>query len=78
MLKTVEATIDRNGNVKLSEPVKLKGKRRALVTILEDVGSANEAAILAESALRDGWSGPEEDEAWEYLNELPDLDKEKR
>jgi hypothetical protein len=49
-----------------------------LVTILEDEGSANEAAILSESALADGWSGAEEDEAWKHLSELPDLDEGNR
>jgi hypothetical protein len=78
MLQTVEAIIDRHGNVKLSEPIALNGMKRALVTILEDEGSANEAAILAESSLADGWSGAKEDEAWNHLAELPDLDEEKR
>ena len=36
MIRTVEATIDEQGNVRLLEPVKLGSTRRALVTILED------------------------------------------
>jgi hypothetical protein len=78
MLQTVEAIIDQQGNVKLSEPIAISGMKRALVTILEDEGAANEAAILAESSLANGWSGAEEDEAWKYLAELPDLDAEER
>ena len=78
MLQTIEAIIDQHGNVKLAEPVMLSGMKRALVTILEDEGSANEAAILAESALADGWSGAAEDEAWKHLAELPDLDEEQK
>jgi hypothetical protein len=82
MLRTVKATIDRKGNVKLSEAVALDGTRPALVTILDDSFTGgevpNEAALLAESALHDGWSGPEEDEAWAHLKDLPDLDEEQK
>jgi hypothetical protein len=74
MLQTVEAIIDRHGNVKLTEPVKLDGMKRALVTILEHEGAANEAAILSEPALADGWNGAAEDKAWEHLSELPALE----
>jgi hypothetical protein len=77
MLQTVEAIIDQHGNVRLSEPVALSGMKRALVTILDDEDSANEAAILAESSLAAGWSGAKEDEAWEYLSDLPNLEKNK-
>lgn len=72
MLQTVEATIDEHGNVKLAESIRLDGTKRALVTILEPL---NEAAVLAEAALADGWSGPQEDEAWKHLEDLPDLDE---
>jgi len=73
MLQTVEATIDENGNVQLREAVSLKGRRRALVTILDQPSSVNEAAILSESALVKEWSTPQEDEAWKHLVELPDV-----
>ncbi len=36
MPRTIEATISQNGTIRLSEPVKLPGPRRALVTILEE------------------------------------------
>ena len=36
MLRTVEAVIDEQGQVRLLEPVQLAGARRALVTILDD------------------------------------------
>lgn len=78
MMRTVEATIDEHGQVKLNEPVSLRSPARALVTILSDVPPADiEAAILAESALAEGWSGPEADEAWKHLADLPDLDETK-
>jgi hypothetical protein len=35
MIKTVEAVIDEHGNVRLLEPVRPGGVRRALVTILD-------------------------------------------
>jgi hypothetical protein len=77
MLRTVEATIDKNGKVKLAEAVSLKGAKRALVTILDERFSdelPNEAALLAESALAEDWLNEEEDEAWKHLADLPDLD----
>jgi hypothetical protein len=78
MLRTVEATIDKNGKVKLAEAVSLRGTKRALVTILDEASAddevPNEAAILSESALSD-WLSKEEDEAWKHLADLPDLDK---
>lgn len=41
-----------------------------------EVETANEAAILAESALAKDWLRPEEDEAWKHLADLPDLREE--
>ena len=69
MIRTVEATIDEQGNVKLLEPVQLPSTRRALVTILEDspVASVNETVLLSEQALAKDWNRPEEDAAWSHL-----------
>lgn len=69
MIRTVEATIDEQGNVTLLEPVQLTSMRRALVTILEDepAVAANETAILSEPALAKDWNRPEEDAAWQHL-----------
>jgi hypothetical protein len=79
MFRTVEATIDENGQVKLDEVVSLQGPVRALVTILGerslDWVASNETALLSEASLAEGWTGPEADEAWKHLAELPDLDK---
>ena len=36
MIKTLEAEIDTNGNVRLLQPVRLARKRRALLTVLEE------------------------------------------
>jgi hypothetical protein len=65
MIKTVEAVIDEQGNVRLLEPIHPRTACRALVTILEE--SVSETALLSETALADDWNRPEEDEAWAYL-----------
>jgi hypothetical protein len=69
MIKTVEAVIDEQGNVRLFEPIHPRTACRALVTILEEspAESASEMALLSETALADDWNRPEEDEAWAYL-----------
>jgi hypothetical protein len=69
MLRTVEATIDEHGVVRLAEPITLPGKVRALLTIL-DVPAIDEVTLLSEAALSD-WNRPEEDEAWAHLQSLP-------
>lgn len=82
MLRTIEATIDKHGKVKLAESISLKEKQRALVTILDESWAEeeipNESALLAESALAREWLNTEEDEAWKHLVDLPDLDKRKK
>src|SRR4051794_33268944 len=82
MLRTVKATINKNGKVKLAEPVSLRSASRALVTILDDDTAeddrSNEAALLSESSLARDWLRPEEDKAWEHVADLPDLDKAPR
>lgn len=50
------------------EPVKLPGKRKAIVAILEAEGWAVPAtALLSEAALAEDGNQPEEDAAWEHL-----------
>lgn len=66
MIRTVEAVVDSNGQVRLLEDVQLSGPRRALVTILDDAPRSEETALLTQEALAD-WSRPEEDAAWSYL-----------
>jgi len=69
MMRTVEAVIDENGNVRLLEAVHLQASRRALVTILEEqpVAGVCEAALLSEPALAEDWNRSEEDDAWAHL-----------
>jgi hypothetical protein len=66
-VKTVEAIIEPNGNIRLIEPVQVLSPRRALVTILEEAPTVYDAALLSEAALAEDWSRPEEDTAWAHL-----------
>lgn len=72
MIKTFEAVIDEHGHVRLLEPVRSDGVRRALVTILEEdpIGPRAESALLSEAALAEDWERLEEDEAWKHLQEV--------
>ena len=75
MIQTVEAIIDRAGNLRLRQPIALPSMRRALVTILDDEPepSVIETVLLSESALAVDWDTPEEDAAWSHLAQLPSL-----
>ena len=66
-MKTVEAIIETNGEVHLIEPLQMPSPRRALVTILEEAPTVNDAALLSEAALAEDWNRAEEDAAWSYL-----------
>ena len=70
MLKTVEATIDEQGNVKLVKPIQLPKPARALVTIFNEDINVSETALLSEAALAEHWLRPEEDAAWAHLQHL--------
>ena len=68
MLKSVEAIIEENGEVRLKEPIHLNNPCRAIVTILDDKAeSISETALLSEASLSEDWNQPEEDEAWSHL-----------
>jgi hypothetical protein len=71
MLRTLEAIIDEQGNVRLLEPIDLPATRRALVTILEEepAGNVPETALLSESSLDEDWNRPEEEAAWSHLQQ---------
>jgi hypothetical protein len=73
MIRTVEAIIDEDGQVRLLEEVRLPGARRAFVTILEKAPRTNvsETALLSEPVLAKDWERPEEDEAWSHLQPEP-------
>jgi hypothetical protein len=69
MIKTFEAMIDQQGNIRLMQPVHLPKGRRALVTVLEEVADFEiaETALLSEAALAEDWNREEEDRAWAHL-----------
>jgi hypothetical protein len=66
-MKTVEAIIEPNGEVRLIEPIVVSSPCRALVTILEDAPTDHDAALLSEAALAADWNRAEEDAAWAHL-----------
>jgi hypothetical protein len=66
-MKTVEAIIEPSGEVRLVEPVHVSSPRRALVTILEEAPTIQDAALLSEAALAGDWNNAEEDAAWAHL-----------
>ena len=72
MIKTVEVVIDERGNVRLLEPVRSGGVRRALVTILDErpADRIAQTPLLSEAALAEDWERPEEDEAWKHLQKV--------
>ena len=65
MLRTIEAIIEPDGQVRLLEPISVSGARRALVTVLDE--PVEIAALLSEPALAADWNRPEEDAAWQHL-----------
>ncbi|HMT12543.1 MAG TPA: hypothetical protein PKA39_13080 [Ignavibacteria bacterium] len=67
MLKTIEASIDKDGNVHLKESIKLKNSRKALVTILEEDDAVSELTLVSQSTLSREWDNEEEDKAWAHL-----------
>ncbi len=66
-MKTVEAIIEPNGNVRLIEPIAISSPCRALVTILEEVPIDHESALLTERVLAIDWNRDEEEAAWAHL-----------
>ena len=75
MIQTLEAVVDRQGILRLLEPISLPPLRRALITILDEEPelSARQSALLSEPALASEWLTPEEDTAWSHLVQLPSL-----
>ncbi|MFA5872689.1 MAG: hypothetical protein WC832_01870 [Anaerolineales bacterium] len=68
MVRTIEATIDKDGRVCLQQKIQLPESRRALVTILDEPAYlVAETALLSEAALAEDWNRPEEEKAWAHL-----------
>ena len=68
MLRSVEATIEPDGEVRLRRPLRLQHTCRAIVTIIDE-SEIPETALLSEQALAEDWNRPEEDEAWSHLQQ---------
>lgn len=69
MIQTVEAVVDPSGRVHLPSGVRVDGRRRVLVTILDEpTETPNETAMLSEAALAEDWNRPEEDAAWQTVS----------
>jgi uncharacterized lipoprotein YbaY len=69
MLKSVEATIESDGEIRLRERVRLPHACRAIVTIIEE-SDMPETALLSEAAFGEDWNRPEEEAAWSYLQKV--------
>jgi hypothetical protein len=66
--RKIEAVVEPDGRVRLSQPVRLTGPRRAVLTIMiDEPADISETALLSEPALALDWDRPEEDEAWAKL-----------
>jgi len=68
MLKSIEAIVEKDGEVRLKESVHLACACRAIVTIIDEPW-VPETALLSEPALAEDWNLPEEDEAWSHLQQ---------
>ena len=73
MLQAIEGIIDKEGILRILEPVTLPKSRRAIIMILDEepTEEAINMALLSEAALARDWDRPEEDEAWSHLAQLP-------
>ena len=69
VLRSIEATIEKDGTVRLHKKVRLSASRRAILTILDEPAPVAETVLLSEAALAEDWNRPEEDKAWAYLQQ---------
>ena len=70
MLRSIEAIVGPDGEVRLRQPLRLTQACRAIVTIIDEPDTP-ETALLSEQALAEDWNRPEEDEAWSHLQQVP-------
>ena len=68
MLKSVEVIIEKNGQVRLLEPLKPGLRYRAILTIIDEKpDEIAETVLLSEVTLSEDWNRPEEEKAWAHL-----------
>jgi hypothetical protein len=67
-LRSIPATVEPDGTVRLSQAVHLDHQARAVVTIMIENGD-HDLAQLSDKALGKDWNRPEEDQAWGVFQE---------
>jgi hypothetical protein len=71
MKQTVEALVDDKGNVRLIEPIAVKGVRRALLTVLDELPvNLDETLYAAEKSFGEDWLR-KEDASGGFLGDAP-------
>ena len=71
MLRSVEAIIEKNGEIRLLEPIRPDSRCRAILTIIDETpNDVAETALLSEAVLSEDWSRPEEEKAWSHLQKV--------
>ena len=76
VVRTIVATVEKDGTVRLQEKLKLPAARRAILTILDEPMPVVKTALLSEPALAEDWNRPEKDEAWAHLQDAVKSDLE--
>jgi hypothetical protein len=73
MIKTVEAIVDENGQVRLAAPLRLARAQRALVTILDEEPAppSHETAPLREEGLAKNWNRPDRERVFGSWSRRP-------
>ena len=71
MLKTVKAKINKKGEVRLLEPLKVDHEKNAIVTILDEEidlndQNSNDLIVLNEKSLAEDWNS-EADTRWDKI-----------
>ena len=69
MMKSVEAIVEPDGQVRLRERLYLTHSCRAIVTIIGEP-EVPDTALLSEAALGEDWNRPEEDQTWSHLQRV--------
>ena len=72
MVHSLKATVDDKGYIKLPEGFPIPPSRELTILIIDpalDESSPSDTALLSEPALAKDWSRPEEDQAWQFLQQ---------
>ncbi len=74
MFHTYQAIINQQGLVHLLQPLILEEPKQAILIVFDKDSEdffieESDSYIFSESSLKKDWNRPEEDEAWDYLNQ---------